>query len=84
MSINGEFYMSVYDYVFMNLFNKFGKMIQCEASRASIDFFRNKFNQINNNEARMLDSIYFYVMIILLDVKTSFCYIHDVGISVLS
>ena len=59
VSINGEFYMSVYDYVLMNLFNKFGKMIQCKASRAFIDCFCNKFNQINNKGPRMLDSIYF-------------------------
>ena len=45
-------------HVLLNLLNKLGKEIKCEACRAFYHFFRNEFNKFNNTRARMLDSIY--------------------------
>ena len=41
-------------HVLLNLLNKLGKVIKCEA--------RNEFNKFNNTEARMLDSIYHIIL----------------------
>ena len=43
-------------HVLLNLLNKLGKEIKCEACRFYL--FRNDFSKFNNTRARMLDSIY--------------------------
>ena len=44
-------------HVLLNLLNKLGKGIKCEACRAFNPFFRNSLNKFNNTGTRMLDSI---------------------------
>ena len=44
--------------VLLNLLNKLGKKIRCEALLSILSVFPNEFNKFNNTGARMQDSIY--------------------------
>ena len=48
--------MSVH--VLLNLLNRLGKKIRCEALPGILSVFHNEFNKFNNTGARMQDSIY--------------------------
>ena len=54
--LNRGSYMSAH--LLLNLLNKLGKEIKCEACTAFFLLFRNEFNKFNNTRAQMLDSIY--------------------------
>ena len=45
-------------HVLLNLLNKLGKKIRCEALPSILSVFPNKFNKFNNTGAPMQDSIY--------------------------
>ena len=46
-------------YVLLNLLNKLGKMIRCEALPSILPVFSNEFNKFNNTGAHLMqDSIY--------------------------
>ena len=45
-------------YVLLNLLNKFGKKIRCEAVPSILSVFPNKFNKFSNTGAQMQNSIY--------------------------
>ena len=45
-------------HVLLNLLNKLGKTIRCEAVPSIFSLFSNEFNKFNNTGARMQDSIY--------------------------
>ena len=45
-------------HVLLNLLNKLGKKIRCEALPSTLSVFPNEFNKFNNTGARMQDSIY--------------------------
>ena len=45
-------------HVLLNLLNKLGEKIRCEALPGILSVFPNEFNKFNNTEARMQDSIY--------------------------
>ena len=45
-------------HVLLNLLNELGKRDKMRGLPSILSLFRNKFNEINNTRARMLDSIY--------------------------
>ena len=45
-------------HVLLNLLNKMGKDIKCQAWRAFVSLFRSEFNNLNNTGAWMLEYIY--------------------------
>ena len=45
-------------HVLLNLLNKLGKKIRCEAMSSILSVFPNEFNKFNNTGAQMQDSIY--------------------------
>ena len=45
-------------HVLLNLLNKLGKKIRCEAVPSILSVFPNEFNKFNNAGAQMQDSIY--------------------------
>ena len=45
-------------YVLLNLLNELGKSVKMRGLPSILSPFRNKFNELNNTGARMLDSIY--------------------------
>ena len=44
-------------HVLLNLLNKLGKKIRCEALPSILSIFPNKFNKVNNSGTRMQDSV---------------------------
>ena len=53
---NSGSYMSAY--LLLNLLNKLGEKLRCEASLSILSVFPNVFNKFNDTGARMQDSVY--------------------------